>query len=203
MDNTLEAALLDVRRAYRLIEDFQQRLISALDFMREELNLEYYYQSARVSVPRSLDGLGGHQNAGRRFLPLNDMSVFWLKHSGQDEPHHNPQEGDFMLDVWLRSDNGNGRDGYPATTVETAESELVIHVICCKTPSAGRQNWYDLWCNMDYAENSDPQPVKGHEGFVMCLEKISMVHLKDQKTFSAYLDAFKQRVSQKLGIDFR
>ena len=141
MDNTLEAALLDVRRAYRLIEDFQQRLLSAMDFMREELNLEYYYQSSRESVPRSINGLGGHQNAGRRFLPLNDLSVFWLKHSGQAEPHQNPREGDFMIDVWLRSDNGNGSGGYPVTPVEKSESELFIHVICCKTPNAGRQNW--------------------------------------------------------------
>lgn len=202
MDNTLEAALLDVRHAYRLIEDFQQRLISALDFMREELNLEYYYQCTRQSVPRSLNGLEGQQNAGRRFLPLNDMSVFWLKHSGQNEPHNYPQEGDFMLDVWLRSDSGNGHNGYPSSPAETSESLLYIHVICCKTPDAGRQNWYDLWCNMDYADNGDVQPVKGHEGFVMCLEKINMVSLKDQKTFSACLDAFKQGVSQKLGINF-
>jgi len=55
---------------------------------------------------------------------------------------------------------------------------------------------------VEYAKNSDVQPVKDHEGFEMCLEKISMLHLKDQKTFAASLDAFKQRVSQKLGIEF-
>ena len=55
---------------------------------------------------------------------------------------------------------------------------------------------------MDYAENGDVRPVKDYEGFVMCLEKISMVHLKDQKTFSASLDEFKQRVTAKMGIKF-
>jgi hypothetical protein len=112
------------------------------------------------------------------------MSVFWLKHSGQNEPHNYPRR-DFMLDVWLRGDSGNGHNGYPSSPAETSESLLYIHVICCKTPDAGRQNWYDLWCNMDYADNGDVQPVKGHEGFVMCLEKINMVSLEDQKTFSA------------------
>ncbi|WP_312583797.1 hypothetical protein [Atlantibacter sp.] len=201
MENDLQDALLDVRRAYRLIEDFQRRLISALEFMRAELNVDNYYQYAPNSVPRSVTGALG-ENGGRRYLPFNDLSVFWLKHSGQADPYNNPQHGDFMIDVWLRNDSGNGqRDGEYALP-EASRSLLIIHVISCKTHNAGKQNWYDVWSNHAYPTSDEVEPIEKYEGFNIYRQEIDMVNLSDKDTFSACINAFRQRVSDKMGISF-
>lgn len=201
MDNALQDALLDVRRAYRLIEDFQRRLISALEFMRSELNVDYYYQYAPNSVPRSLTGAMG-ENSGRRYLPFNDLSVFWLKHSGQDDPFNHPCYGDFMIDVWLRNDSGNGQREEEYALPENSRSLLLIHVISCKAHDAGKQNWYNLWQNIDYPASNDVEAIEKFSGFFIYREELDMVNLIDKETFSACIDGFRQRVSDKMGISF-
>lgn len=202
MDDSLNAALLDVRRAYRLIEDFQHRLLSALEFMRQELGLEFYYHHGRNRVPRSPDGIGGQKNAGRRYLPLNDMSLFWHKHSGQDDAHSYPQYGDFIIDVWLRADSGNGYSGYPATTPEDSDSVLYLHVITCKTHTAGHQNWYSLWNNFPYPDTTDVCELEHYPGFFVCRAEINMRELKDKETLSRCLADFRKQISVKMGVEF-
>ncbi|GKX59026.1 hypothetical protein [Leminorella grimontii] len=202
MGHELEEALLDVRKAYRLIEDFQRRLITALEFMRNELKLEYYYQHSRNKVPRGISGIAGNKDSGRRFLPLNDMSVFWYKHSGQDAPHDYPNNGDFMVEVYLSCDSGNGHHDNHLSTPEESHSLLHICVIACKADNVGRQNWFNLWEYTDYPNVNEVKELEDYPGFSICCEEIDMINLKNKETLMLCLDGFRQRMSEKLGIVF-
>lgn len=198
----LEEALLDVRKAYRLIEDFQRRLITALEFMRNELKLKHYHQHFRNKVPRVMNGIASNEDSGMRFLPLNDMSVFWYKHSGQDAPwdyHHN---GDFMVEVCLSPDYGNGHHDNVCSIPEESKSILYICVIACKSDSSERQNWFDLWECIDYPNVNEVKELEDYPGFSVCCEEIDMINLKNKETFTLCLDGFRQRMSEKLGIVF-
>jgi hypothetical protein len=45
MTTPLKDALIDVRRAYRLLADYQKRLLETLEFMRNELGfLRYHHE---------------------------------------------------------------------------------------------------------------------------------------------------------------
>jgi hypothetical protein len=106
----IDSALLDVRKAYRLLADYHQRILELLGFIREELGADYYYQIPRNRVPRSLDGLEVSNGAGQRFPQVNDISVLWLRNGRQDDPVHCHEEGNLLLDAWVRNDTGNGED---------------------------------------------------------------------------------------------
>ena len=69
MSTQIDKALLDVRKAYRLLADYQQRVLELLSFIREELGASYYYQHFRNKLPRSLDQLERREDGGEKLLP--------------------------------------------------------------------------------------------------------------------------------------
>src|SRR5690606_34486598 len=79
MSETLETALLDVRKAYRLLADYQQRLFELLGHIRERVGASAYYHQYAYPLPQGLDGLEKRNNSGLRYLPFNDLSAIWLK----------------------------------------------------------------------------------------------------------------------------
>ena len=43
--NDMNLILQDVRKAYRFLADYQQRIIELITFIKKELDIEHYYHS--------------------------------------------------------------------------------------------------------------------------------------------------------------
>lgn len=196
---SIDSALLDVRKAYRLLADYQQRILELLGFIREELGADYYYQVPRNRVPRSLDGLEVSNNAGERFLPFNDTSVLWLRHSGQEDPVHCHQKGDLLIDVWVRNDTGNGENNEPALSVEDSRSELRIYIFQCVDPQKGVHNWRSqVWDLTYYPNMGEVRECDDNPGYRAYGDVLDLTLCTDEKTTRMALNELRLRASAKL-----
>ncbi|QNL88671.1 hypothetical protein N0B28_16270 [Pseudomonas sp. SD17-1] len=97
MNQDLNTALLDVRRAYRLLANYQKRQFDLLSYIRDKLEAIDYYQDYAFSRPNDLGGLENQANAGLRFLPFLDISAIWLRHQNQEEYWDKHLPGDLMF----------------------------------------------------------------------------------------------------------
>lgn len=197
---TIHDALLDVRKAYRLLADYQQRILELLGFIREELNADYYHQLTRNRLPRNMQGLDVSNNAGQRFLPFNDISVLWLRHTGQEDPVHYHQKNDLLIDVWVRSDTGNGEDNEMVESVEQSRSELRIFFFLCVTPQERQCNWYSqVWAKTYYPKLGEVAICDDNPGYLTYGEAICLSTLTDATTTLDAIKGLRERASIKLG----
>ncbi len=196
---SIDSALLDVRKAYRLLADYQQRILELLGFIREELGADYYYQIPRNRVPRSLDGLEVSNSAGQRFLPFNDMSVLWLRNGGQEDPVHCHEKGDLLFDVWVRNDTGNGEDTEEASIVENSRSELRIYIFQCLEPHKGPYNWRSqVWDLTYYPAMGEVLECDGNPGYRAYAEALDLSVCTDENAIRTALSGLRKRASEKL-----
>lgn len=150
----IEGALLNVRNAYRLLADYQQRVLELLGFIRETLGARHYHYHYWKTVPRNhLEGLGRGDNDGQRFLLFNDLSFLWLRPRTHDQkdPVHFHRKGDLLIDVSVRSDTGDGAENEREMDAEDSVSELRIYFFLCVEPKEESHNWYDkVWNKTGY-----------------------------------------------------
>lgn len=198
---TIDKALLDVRKAYRLLGDYQQRVLELLGFIRELLGAVHYQQSLRCRPPRSLDRLEHSDDGGARLLPFNDVSVLWLRDGGQAESARIHCAGDVLIDVWVRSDSGNGADNEPQQTVEDSCSELRIFFFLCVTPAADGCDWFShVWSQTAYPPLGEVMACEGNPGYLAYGEALDLATLTDEVAVRAAVTALRQRASARLGL---
>lgn len=201
MSESLASALIDVRRAYRLLADYQQRMFELLAYLRDSLGAQDYYQTYVHSLPQRVAGLENLKTSGLRYLPFHDMSVLWLRTpQNQPEPWHSHRKGDLMFGVWVRSDTGYDKytGQFSDLAVEATTSKLVLSVVVCDTPAEG--NWYrDAWLTIDYPEDGqvNDQSKPGYRCFA---QAIGLEHLADKAAIDAALQAWCLAASQKLDV---
>lgn len=200
MSVSLDKALLDVRKAYRLLADYQQRVIELLALIREELGAVNYYQEFRNKPPRSFDRLERSDDAGWRFLPMSDVSVLWRRDAGQEDPIHIHQAGDLLIDVWVRSDTGNGMDDEPELSAEASTSQLRIYFFLCVEPSEESSNWYHkVWGQTNYPALGEAMACDENPGYRAYGEALQLSDLADETAVREVVKALRERASAKLG----
>lgn len=196
----IDEALLDVRKAYRLLGDYQQRMLELLGFIQKELGADYYYQAFRNKLPRRLEALETSHSAGQRFLPFNDISVLWLRDNGQEDSFHHHHTGDLLIDVWVRSDTGNGEDNEPEHSVEHSRSELRIFFFLCDTPREGQHNWYShVWAKTHYPPLGEVALCDDNPGYRAYGEALCLSTLTDATAVREAITALRQRASLTFG----
>lgn len=201
MSETLETTLLDVRKAYRLLADYQQRLFELLGHIRERLGASAYYQQYAHPLPQTLDGLEKRNNSGLRYLPFNDLSAIWLKNEGQEAPWDNHRPGDLMFGAWIRSDTGfDKHSGQFNAAPEHTRSELVLSVVVCDTPAATRCNWYQhVWCGIDYPADGEVNSTD-LPGYRCFAKAIPLANLVDQAAINDALGVWCAHASKQLNL---
>ena len=203
MTSSLDDALLDVRRAYRLLADYQQHLFELLCYIRERLGANAYYQEHVFKRPGDAAGLESDEFSGWRYLPCYDLSLLWLKHAGQDAPWDNHRKGDQMFGAWIRSDTGF--DKYSKTfsqeSVEKTHSELVLSVVVCDTPAKAPYNWYSkVWCGIPYPADGTVGTASEVPGYRCYVKAIPLAALADQSSVNDMIDSWLSAASKALGL---
>lgn len=190
-----------MRKAYRLLADYQQRVLELLSFIREKLGANNYYYCYRNSAPRSFERLERSETSGQRFLPFNDLSVLWIRDHGQNDSIHLHQPGDLLIDVWVRSDSGNGNSDEQKMAPELSESQLRIYFFLCLTPREESYNWYrQIWSTTEYPPFGEAKTCEGNPGYLAYGEAINLGELVDESSVCDAISKLRQRASVKLGF---
>lgn len=202
MNHNLDAALLDVRRAYRLLADYQRRQFELLSYIRDKLGAKPYYQDYVFPRPDALNGLENQAYAGLRFLPFLDLSAIWLRHKGQEEYWNMHRAGDQMFGAWVRSDTGFNKyqHCYTDETAETCRSLLVLSVVICDQPSDQSCNWYSkVWNLLPYPKDGEVGSNAAVPGYRVYSNSIDLAELGDQAAVDAAIDHWRKAASIALG----
>ncbi|MCL8300166.1 hypothetical protein N5I28_08075 [Pseudomonas mosselii] len=202
MTDPLNNALLDVRRAYRLLADYQQRMFELLGYIRDRLGAKDYHQAYVHSLPQSVAGLENRTASGLRYLPFYDLSVIWLRcpQNQADKPHTH-LKGDLMFGAWVRSDTGYNKytGQFSDTPVVATESELLISVVICDVPAPG--NWYwNVWSAISYPADGEvnDQDKPGYRCFA---KAVPLAQLADKVAIDSALHRWCLEASQKLDAE--
>lgn len=200
MTTPLDAALLDVRKAYRLLADYQQRILELLAFIRSELGAVPYHQHFRNTPPRGLERLELDGSGGARLLPFNDVSALWLRHGGQEDPANQHLKGDLLIDVWVCSDSGNGMENKPTLSAEQSRSELRIYFFLCDQDTPENINWYyQVWNGTGYPPLGSMAPCDSTPGYRAYGEALALTDLADEASARQAIVGLRDRASAQLG----
>lgn len=200
MTGNMENALLDVRRAYRLLADYQQRMFELLGYIRDQLGATAYYHEYVNSLPQGLAGLEKRDNSGLRYLPFYDLTAIWLKNQGQEAPWNNHRAGDLMFGAWVRSDTGFDKSSgkFDGQAAEQTDSALVLSVVVCDIPAKAPCNLYsDIWCGIYYPKDGEVNgsDVRGYRCFA---QSIPLELLSDQAAVDHAIATWCAQASDKL-----
>lgn len=200
MTDNLNDTLLDVRKAYRLLADYQQHMLELLAFIRERLGADDYYHRYAQTLPQGLQGLEQQEHSGMRFLPFYDLSAIWLKNKGREEPWNDHLPGDLMYGAWVRTDTGFDKfsGAFDSLPVEQTSSVLVLSVVVCDQPLAKPCNWYgSIWRNMDYPEDGgvNGTDVPGYRCFA---KAIPLDQLGSKADIETALESWRAAASRAL-----
>lgn len=202
MTGTLQDALLDVRKAYRLLGDYQQRMFELLGHIRERLGAAVYHHEYVYPLPQGLDRLEKRDNSGWRYLPFYDLSAIWLKSNGQEAPWDNHLPGDLMFGAWIRSDTGFDKYSgqFSSEPVEQTHSELVLSVVVCDKPADQPCNWYyKIWHSVGYPEDGEVNAAD-LPGYRCFAKAIPLERLANKVAIAAALDEWCVLASQQLDV---
>jgi len=203
MNQDLNAALLDVRRAYRLLADYQKRQFDLLSYVRNKLEAVSYYQDYAFSRQGDLRGLENQASAGLRFLPFLDISAIWLRHQNQDEFWDNHLPGDLMFGAWVRSDTGFDKyQGiYTKETADVSKSILVLSVVICDKPNDKPGNWYNkVWNPLPYPEDGEVGTTESVPGYRVYSNSIDLAELADQLSVDAAIEKWRKDAATALSV---
>ena len=201
MSNQLENTLLNVRKAYALLEDYQQRVIELIDFVRKELGAVHYFHRFHGDMSRGLNGIYSRNDAGRSFLPLLDMSFLWLNAENRADAYCNHQPGDLLIDARVCSNTANSWPDFADGLPDSGNTELRLYVLQCITPVSDKYNWfYNVWDNIepeDYDKFKELINCRRHEGKCqMYADSFDLVELGDEKAVRDSMSEFKRRVME-------
>ncbi|MEM5299078.1 hypothetical protein VSR82_32750 [Burkholderia sp. JPY481] len=146
--------LKDVRKAYRLLADYQSALLTLVNDIAQEVGATYYSAAYPNYPPRSYNVNPFEKKTGKDFLPMLGAShLFLAARKDNPEPQNNPEAGDFLVDFRLISDT-NELEGRTSVPAESAESLLLVYVYRATETLPEGTNWYHkIWMNTDYPES--------------------------------------------------
>ena len=93
--------LQDVRKAYRLLADYQQRIIELITFIKKELDIEHFsYYFPNYYTLRYIDKIyNGESEIGLRFLPMMDFRL--LLHKTKNISNNNVWQYNFQKMIYF------------------------------------------------------------------------------------------------------
>lgn len=192
-------ALQDVRTAYRLLADYQQKVIELIDFIKNELGAEHYYHYRPNNVDsRAIHKIYTDPKSGCAFLSMMDLHLLWhrTKHIPDGEEwQNNIQKDDLVFDILIASDENDGGKLSPAQS----RSELQIYVYQA-IQYQRKINWYDdIWIKSVYPEFGEVGQIQNDTGeYCIYADKLDLTDLYDEQVTRTALVAFRQRASEKL-----
>jgi hypothetical protein len=202
----LNHALVDVRKAYRLIWLYQRRVIDIVRLITDALGYEFYAWDTtdigRMSGSRTTDPFGGDRWIWST-LPLYRMSLLYLP---PNLPANIQRSGEWMLEIFIESDTGakareDESEPPPTEFAPVEKSETVLKLYAWHCSADGSRDWFsEIWKQLEWPDedckvtDEDPAiPVR------VLRRSFELSKLPDRASVDRAIEEFKALVSEKFG----
>lgn len=190
----LAGALMDVRKAYRLLWLYQQTLMDTYTEILRHLNVTHYYGNLKP-LQRGTNPVPQSPGA---FLPLLQVSTLYL--SMTDSPHVQ-QPGDYMIELRHIGDTGNSINGYPTAAPSVSQSSTELWIYVFHATAASEVNWHgSIWQNKDYPEHDTKLVLNAQPNIQVYGSRFDVATLGGPQAIAAQMAHFKSRVQEVLGL---
>jgi len=188
------AALVEVRKAYRLVWLYQQTLMDTYTQILRHLNVKHYYGE----LDPLQRGTNPVQKPPSTLLPLLGMNTLYLNDTG-DPNQQKP--GDYLVDIRHIGDTGYTDKGYPieSRSAYDASSDLWVYVF--HATEASSVNWYGaIWSKTSYPEHDSTLISGGQPTIHVYGYRFDVATLTDPQAVASHMGHFKEQVKARLGL---
>jgi len=198
----LSNALVDVRKAYRLLYLFQRRILDLVDQLSGKLELKFWYwwPSGNELAIRAADDPCGRD--AWKMLPLFDARFFYLPR-GVNVPD-SPQKRQWFLGLLLSPDDGHSEGGRgeadPAKFADPAQCRSRIYLYAFIVLNNVQGNWdtiYNAHKNSKWPKEG-PAVDANDEVRVVCLSS-DLASLADASDVDSFAIRFRELVEKEGG----
>lgn len=192
MSEKLAKALVDVRKAYRLIYLYQKNVLSTIERFAQEFAVTFYWWTPTEFSAPPQRGTDLTKRWAWDLLPLYSTAILYTSEGGQSTEH---SPGEWLLSFQLTTDSSfeaDGEEPNPTTFDPAKESETSIIVSLWYCKKAISSNWfYGIWNNQEYPENEFEEYVDP-EGLVCVKKEYSLERLETEELITNAVEEFKE-----------
>jgi hypothetical protein len=192
----LNQALLDVRKAYRLLFLFQRRILDLVQELGGKLGQEFYVwlpagDNETISWLRN-----PLQTSAWKMLPINDASFLFLP---PDADHNTPRKGEWLLEI-LFYDDGEPDESSEELTLQgfrdPAESHSKIYLCAfVAQEDLGEMNWHSaVYQKTEWPEQEGVPEARG-EGLRVIGLSVDLADLPDSSAVENLAERFRNLVN--------
>ena len=203
---TLDNALTDVRKAYRLLWCYQKRVFDMVKLFVEEFDDMTFYNWRTLHAGHPCRT--GTNPMGDRWtwdmLPMVRASYLFLP-GGSD--HNATLPGQWMLEVFINSDGGfsEAEDGYepdPANFEAAEKSTSTVSLFAWYCRGETSKNWLGgVWKTLDWPGADGEKVDHADPPFTVFRRDFDLATLPDKDAVRAAAASFQASASEALGID--
>lgn len=210
-ENTLEGALTDVRRAYRLLWAFQKRMLQYNLIIRERLGFEHHKTDEYFGRSKNTTRPDMESHWTWRYLPLAYV-CFVAKKQGSNRGRRGilfTKDGDMLLYIQFVPDSalsdiydeGVTNEPNPLEFPEPGSCKSSIYIYLCINRKDRKSSGVKLWFDDIEIDWPEHKKVVHVEGVDIYAEIWDMAELPGEKELLAKIDAFSKAASKKLKIE--
>jgi hypothetical protein len=207
-DEDAKSALLDVRKAYRLIFLYQRRILDLVKVIKKQFEQHVFYQWSPCNCdPPPIRDSDPLKRWAWDFIPMYDFSILYLPSNAAS--NGKPQPGDWMLEIHFLTDDGfpheqepepNPSDPTEFRPVQSSASTVVLAAYLCTKAVKG--NWFwDVWNEMDWQK----EETKDYPDFGIKLvyKRFPLADMLDEKAVRSAVEQFKEFCHHNFGSKIR
>ena len=198
----LTGALLDVRKAYRLLYLFQRRILDLVEQLSGMLGRRFW-----CWLPAGMDeairgGASPSEKNAWKMLPLHNAEFFFLPPGA--EPNASPREGQWLLELSVTPDGGytdGGRaEANPIEFTDPADCQSTIYLCAFIVKKDMAINWWPLYQSSDWPKNEDGVAETVRDGVRAVGVAIDLAALHDRTALEALSKRFRELVEAEGGV---
>jgi len=203
---TLDNALADVRKAYRLLWCYQKRIFDIVTLIVEEFDDMTFYNWRTLHAGHPCR-TGTNPLGGRwvwDMLPMVKVSYLFLP-GGCD--HNATLPGQWMLEVLVVSDDGfsdpnDGSEPDPANFEKAEQSNSTLSLIAWYCRGETSKNWLGgVWHALDWPEKDGEKADYADPPFTVFRRDFSLATLLDKDAVRAAAADFQVSAREALNAD--
>jgi hypothetical protein len=198
MSEKLAKALIDVRKAYRLIYLYQKNVLSTIErFVQEFSGVFYWWTPIEFSTPPQR-GTDLTKRWAWDLLPLYSAAILYTSEGGENTEH---SPGDWLLSFQLTTDSSfeaKGEEPNPNNfgPAEDSETSIIVSLWYCK--KAISSNWFwGIWNEKEYPD-SDYEEYEFPKGLVCIKRKFLLEEMETEELIINSVKEFKKLLTKYL-----
>ncbi len=201
--NDINAALIDVRKAYRLLYLYQKSVLDLAKEIADGLDFQQNccWTPIQFKTPPNRDNSPFKDRWAWDMLPMYDVSFLFLREGVNKEK--SVKVGECLLKVHIISDNGYQEKGKkepnPIEFQATENSDTILELIVIQASKDLGKTWVNIWNNNSTCNFDTEQLLRKYE-MLLIRKEYCLAELSDQESLNRVLEDFKANLCER-GIE--